>query len=175
MKNSKILHQSLTIVFAILFMSSCTTSKSLKVEDGYETTIENVDKKSKSDKKLIKEAEKWLGTKYKYGGHSRGGTDCSGFVMEVYLAVYDFKLPRTSKDQQQFCKSIKKSQLRIGDLVFFATGKSKNKVSHVGLYIGNGTFIHASSSKGVVKSQLSQSYYQRTYHSSGRVEGVRKE
>lgn len=175
MKNSKILYQSLTIVFAVLFMSSCSTSKSLKTGDGYETIVDNVDKKSKSDKKLIKEAEKWLGTKYKYGGHTLDGTDCSGFVMEVYLAVYNFKLPRTSKDQQQFCKSIKKSQLRIGDLVFFATGKSKNKVSHVGLYIGDGTFIHASSSKGVVKSQLSQSYYQRTYHSSGRVEGVKKE
>lgn len=174
MKNSKILHLSLTIVFAILFMTSCSTSKSINGDDGYKTSTEDVEELSKSDKKLIKEAEKWLGTKYKYGGHSRQGTDCSGFVMEVYLAAYNFKLPRTSKNQQEFCKLIKKSQLKIGDLVFFATGKNKNKVSHVGLYIGGGTFIHASSSKGVVKSQLSQSYYERTYHSSGRVEGVNK-
>ncbi len=175
MKNSKILYLSLTIVFAILFMTSCSTSKSISGDDAYKTSLENVDEISKSDKKLIKEAEKWLGTKYKYGGHSRQGTDCSGFVMEVYLSTYNFKLPRSSKEQQKFCKLIKKSQLRIGDLVFFATGKNKNKVSHVGLYIGDGTFIHASSSKGVVKSQLSQSYYQRTYHSSGRVEGINKD
>ena len=137
-------------------------------------SINNEQKKTKSEKKLIKEAKKWLGTKYKYGGHSKDGTDCSGFVMEVYLLVYDIKLPRTSRDQQAFCKKIKKSELKIGDLVFFATTKNKNKVSHVGIYIGDGEFIHSSSSKGVVISKMSQNYYERTYHSSGRVKGINK-
>ena len=127
-----------------------------------------------SEKELINEAKKWLGTKYVYGGHSKKGTDCSGFVMEVYLKVYDIKLPRTSKDQQAFCKRIKKSNLKIGDLVFFTTTKNKKRVSHVGIYIGDDEFIHASSSKGVVISKLSQSYYVRNYYSSGRVPGVNK-
>lgn len=173
MNYCKITYLSLTIIFVFL-LSSCSTTKTVKGSDGYKTPIENEEIREKSDKALIKEAKKWLGTKYKYGGHSKNGTDCSGFVMEVYKATYDFKLPRTSRDQHEFCKKIKKSQLKVGDLVFFATGKSKGRVSHVGIYIGNGEFIHASSSKGVVISKLDQNYYVRTYHSSGRVDGIKK-
>lgn len=159
-------------VGAFLSLTSCSSSKS--VSGGEEYKITESLAKTKKEKELIKEAKKWLGTKYKYGGHSKLGTDCSGFVMEVYKSVYDFKLPRTSRDQQEFCKRIKKSQLKIGDLVFFATGKKKGKVSHVGIYIGNGQFIHASSSKGVIISEMDQNYYVRTYHSSGRVGGIRR-
>lgn len=173
MKNYRIVYLSLTLSFVVL-LSSCSSTKTVKRGDKYESKIENNEVKTRSDESLIKEAKKWIGTKYKYGGHSKSGTDCSGFVMEVYKSTYDFKLPRTSRDQQEFCKKIKKSQLKVGDLVFFATGKSKNRVSHVGIYIGNGEFIHASSSKGVVISKLEQSYYIRTYHSSGRVEGIEK-
>lgn len=158
----------------ITFLSSCSSSKSISGNDEYKTTITESPAKTKKEKELIKEAKKWLGTKYKYGGHSKSGTDCSGFVMEVYKSVYDFKLPRSSREQQEFCKKIKKSQLKIGDLVFFATGKKKGKVSHVGIYIGDGQFIHASSSKGVVISDLDQSYYVRTYHSSGRIGGIKR-
>lgn len=121
------------------------------------------------EKELVKEAKKWLGTKYRYGGHSRSGTDCSGMVMEVYKKVCDVKLPRSSREQQAFCKSIKRDNLRKGDLVFFASGKSRDAVSHVGLYIGDGEIIHASSSKGVMISNLNENYFKRTYHSSGRV------
>ncbi len=168
--NLKVLKLSALIIFTMVILSSCSLSKSTTRDDiyGYETTTNSEQKFSKLDKKLVSEAKKWLGTKYKYGGHSRKGTDCSGFVMEVYLKVCDVKLPRSSKDQQAFCKKIKKSQLKVGDLVFFATGK-KGKVSHVGIYIGNDEFIHASTSKGVVISKLSQNYYVRTYHSSGRI------
>lgn len=173
MINYRIVYLLLTLSFIIL-LSSCSSTKTVKRGGLYESQIENVENKTKSDDALIKEAKKWLGTKYKYGGNSKNGTDCSGFVMEVYKSTYDFKLPRTSRDQQKFCKKIKKSQLKVGDLVFFATGKSKNRVSHVGIYIGNGEFIHASSSKGVVISKLEQNYYIRTYHSSGRVEGIKK-
>ena len=159
------------ILFFVLLLSSCSSSKVVSNDD-YSTTINNEQTKIKSEKELIKEAKKWIGTKYLYGGHSKAGTDCSGFVMEVFLSVYNYKLPRTSKAQQEFCKKIKKSQLKIGDLVFFATSKDASKVSHVGIYIGEDEFIHASSSKGVVISKLSQNYYVKAYHSSGRVEGV---
>ena len=168
--NIKTLHLIIVCAFGIItFLSSCSSSKTVRENDEYNTTITESIAKTKNEKELIKEAKKWLGTKYKYGGHSKSGTDCSGFVMQIYKSVYDIKLPRSSREQQEFCKKIKKSQLKIGDLVFFATGKKKGKVSHVGLYIGNGEFIHASSSKGVVISKLEQNYYIRTYHSSGRV------
>lgn len=86
---------------------------------------------------LISEAKKWIGTKYRYGGHSRkDGTDCSGMVMELFLKVFDIKLPRNSAQQQEFCSSIRQKDLQAGDLMFFATGKNRNRVSHVGLYIG---------------------------------------
>ncbi len=154
-----------------LLLSSCSSSKSVS-ENEYKP-VQKEQKLSKSDKALIKEAKSWIGTKYKYGGHSRSGTDCSGFVMQVYKAVYDFKLPRTSRDQHDFCKKINKKDLKVGDLVFFATGKSSSKVSHVGLYIGNGEFIHASSSKGVIITDLNKNYYVRTFVSAGRVEGIK--
>lgn len=117
---------------------------------------------------LVKEAKRWLGTRYKYGGHSRKGTDCSGMVMEVYRKVCNVSLPRSSREQQAYCKGISKKDLTKGDLVFFATGRG-NKVSHVGMYIGDGKIVHASTSKGVIISRLDDKYYVRTYHSSGRV------
>lgn len=121
------------------------------------------------ERELVKEAKEWLGAKYRYGGHSRSGTDCSGMVMEVYRKVCGVKLPRSSREQCDFCEKIKRDELRSGDLVFFSTGKSKSTVSHVGLYIGNGEIIHASSSRGVIVSRLDERYFQRAYHSSGRV------
>lgn len=171
---NNILKISLGLILFLYTLSSCSSSKSVVDSNDYVSIIDNKQNRTKSEKELIKEAKKWLGTKYVYGGHSKKGTDCSGFVMEVYLKVYDIKLPRTSKDQQAFCKRIKKSNLKIGDLVFFTTTKNKKRVSHVGIYIGDDEFIHASSSKGVVISKLSQSYYVRNYYSSGRVPGVNK-
>ena len=171
---TNILKTSLLILLLSYILSSCSSTKSVVESKDYEAIIDNKPKETKSEKKLIKEVKKWIGTKYEYGGHSKKGTDCSGFVMEVFLEVYDIKLPRTSKDQHAFCKRIKKSNLKIGDLVFFATTKNKKQVSHVGIYIGNDEFIHASSSKGVVISRLSQGYYVRNYYSSGRIPGVNK-
>lgn len=123
---------------------------------------------SRQKKELVKEAKKWLGTSYRYGGHSRQGTDCSGMVMEVYRKVCNVSLPRSSREQQAYCKGIKKKDLTEGDLIFFCTG-SGNRVSHVGMYIGDGKMVHASSSRGVIISGIDERYYTRTYHSSGRV------
>lgn len=118
---------------------------------------------------LISEAHKWIGTRYCYGGSSLNGTDCSGMVMELYRQVFDIKLPRSSREQQKYCKHVDKDQLRKGDLLFFSSSKNSNSVSHVGLYIGNDEMIHASSSRGVIISKITDKYYTRTYHSSGRV------
>ena len=156
------------LAFFVVFVSSCSSSKDITNDPIY-TPSEKEGLLTQDEKELIKEAKSWIGTKYKYGGHSRSGTDCSGFVLQVYKAVYDLKLPRSSKDQYAFCEKVNKNMMRVGDLVFFATGKSKDVVSHVGIFIGNNEFIHASSSKGVVISNLNQNYYLRTFVSAGKV------
>ena len=161
------------LAFLTFILSSCSSSKNIANDPIYNPSG-NEQLLSKDEIKLIKEAKSWIGTKYKYGGHSREGSDCSGFVLQVYKAVYDLKLPRSSKEQYTFCKKISKNKMRVGDLVFFATGKSKDVVSHVGIYIGNNEFIHASSSKGVVISNLDQNYYVRTFVSAGTVERKKK-
>lgn len=121
-------------------------------------------------KKLMMEAQSWLGTKYKYGGHSRKGTDCSGMVMEVYLATTGIKLPRNSAEQQAFCKNIKRNDLIHGDLIFFTNDRRTGRVGHVGIYVGDGKMIHASTSKGVMVSMLDEAYWSKHYAGSGRVE-----
>ncbi len=154
-------------VLSLTLLTGCGTSR--PSTDRQTASHYNKKLTPAQERELVKEAKKWLGTKYRYGGHSRSGTDCSGMVMEVYKKVCDVKLPRSSREQRDFCKSIRRDDLRRGDLVFFSTGKSKSTVSHVGLYIGDGEIIHASSSRGVMVSRLDERYFQRAYHSSGRV------
>lgn len=117
---------------------------------------------------LVAEAARWLGVPYKYAGNDKKGVDCSGLTSQVFLKTFNVKMPRSSREQQQWCTNIKKENLQPGDLVFFATGSNRNRVSHVGLYIGNGDIIHASSSRGVIISNLTENYYLKRYHSSGR-------
>ncbi len=123
---------------------------------------------------LISEATKWLGVPYKYAGNDMNGVDCSGLTSQVYLKSLKVKMPRNSREQQRWCLVVKKSELIPGDLVFFATGSDKNRVSHVGIYIGNGDIIHASSSRGVIISSLNEKYYLMRYHSSGRPEIIQQ-
>lgn len=117
---------------------------------------------------LVAEAARWLGVPYKYAGNDKKGVDCSGLTSQVFLKTLNVKMPRSSREQQQWCTNIRKENLQPGDLVFFATGSNRNRVSHVGLYIGNGDIIHASSSRGVIISNLTENYYLKRYHSSGR-------
>lgn len=121
------------------------------------------------DTNIVKEARKWIGTPYRYAGNNRSGTDCSGLTMELYRNVYGIKLPRSSAGQQEFCKHISRDQLEPGDLVFFATSGNRSRVSHVALYIGNGRIIHASPTYGVVEANMNDAYFERTYHSAGKV------
>lgn len=119
---------------------------------------------------LVREARTWLGTPYRYGGQEKqGGADCSGFVMEVFRVVTGILLPRNSGKQREFCTPVDKSELRVGDLVFFASPSSGGGVAHVGMYIGDGVMIHASSSRGVTETPITGNYYVKHYLSSGRV------
>lgn len=119
---------------------------------------------------LLDEAYAWLGVPYLYGGKTRKGTDCSGFVFAVFDEALGIKLPRVSREQGEHCKEIKKSELKPGDLVFFCTGKDKHRVSHVGIYVGDNNMIHASSKVGICIAPIDSRYFTETYHHSGRVE-----
>ena len=120
-------------------------------------------------KALVSEARKWLGTPYVYGGHSRKGTDCSGFLMEIFRECAGISLPRSSRDQQAYCHPIDREYIAVGDLVFFSSKRSGGRVSHVGMYIGEGRMIHASSSRGVVEDDLTSQYFVTYYQGAGRV------
>lgn len=121
---------------------------------------------------LVEEAARWIGVPYRYAGNDKGGVDCSGLTSQVFLKTLNVKLPRNSAEQQRWCKGISKENLQPGDLVFFATGSNRDRVSHVGIYVGNGDIIHASSSRGVIVSNLGEKYYTARYHSSGRPEVI---
>ncbi|MFS0728407.1 C40 family peptidase [Paenibacillus sp. 1P07SE] len=115
--------------------------------------------------KLSKAVNEVEGTPYKWGGTTTKGFDCSGFILYIYKQ-FDVELPRTSKTQAQVGSAVAKKNLKPGDLVFFdITGKG---ISHAGIYIGDGKFAHSSSSKGVTVSNLSQSYWAKTYVSARR-------
>ena len=106
------------------------------------------------NEKLLNFIDEWYGARYQYGGSSKDGIDCSAFVFSLVQTVYGIStLPRMAKDQYNACRHIKRSELREGDLVFFHTMGRKKAVTHVGMYLRNNKFIHASIS-GVIISSL---------------------
>lgn len=94
----------------------------------------------------------WEGVGYKLGGDSKSGIDCSGFIQKAFKEKFDLSIPRTTVMQSQVGKEIDKSQLLSGDLVFFKTG---DDINHVGIYLEDGLFVHASTKVGVTISELS--------------------
>jgi cell wall-associated NlpC family hydrolase len=102
----------------------------------------------------------WLGTPYLAGGNTKKGTDCSGFVGSVYREKEGKSLPRTTTEGFKNGKSVDKNKLIIGDLVYFG---ERGHVDHVGLFVGNGNFIHASTYQGVMISPLEDSYRKPKY------------
>ncbi|KHF32145.1 C40 family peptidase [Paenibacillus sp. P1XP2] len=119
-----------------------------------------------ADSKMDKVIDDVLGTKYRTGGTTTNGFDCSGFTMYVFKHL-GINLPHQSGSQFTMGTSVSRSDLRAGDLVFFNT--SGSGVSHVGIYVGDGKFAHASTSRGVVVSSLSESYYVNRYVGAKRI------
>ncbi|NQY07314.1 MAG: C40 family peptidase [Flavobacteriaceae bacterium] len=143
---------------------STTTTKPLS---GSSTTSYG---NSKADK-IIKKALSFKGTKYKYGGITKSGMDCSGLMYASYKSQ-DITLPRTSFEQSKKGTKISVSKVQRGDLVFFKT-TNKNRISHVGLVIDNKRgevrFIHSSSSRGVMISSLKEGYWSNTFAEARRL------
>lgn len=176
---SGFLTRILLMCFLAVALSSCHTSKKGNKEF-YQSQIDAIEtsagtsgkhhKVSSERKKIAAEARTWLGTPYGYAHAEKGiATDCSGMVLKVYETVTGITLPRNSAMQAEFCKDIKRKDIKVGDLVFFATGKDPDRISHVGIMLDDQNFIHASSTKGVVVSSIDQSYYVRTFKGFGRV------
>ncbi len=129
-------------------------------------------KLSSSVKRILNDAERYLGVPYKYGGNTSSGFDCSGFTVKVF-EENDYKLPRRSADQAMVGEKISVTKIRPGDLLFFATSGG-TKVSHVGIVHeisndGEIKFIHASTSKGVIISSLNENYWNKTYLHAQRI------
>lgn len=111
---------------------------------------------SPTNQKLLSHYNQWRGVSYREGGLSKSGIDCSGFVHLAYKQALQKSIPRTTDSLSRHGRAIESRQLRPGDLVFFKTGWKKR---HVGIYVGNGEFIHASTSRGVILSRLDNPYW----------------
>lgn len=144
------------LFFVIVLLEACHTSQ--KTQPGKPLA-------DKEKERLMQVINSWIGTPYKYGGESRSGADCSGFVKAVYSEVYGVALPRTSQAMLEASQGIAPERLRPGDLVFF---EISNKNYHVGIYTGARKFAHASEKKGVIISSLDEPYYLKTFIKAGR-------
>lgn len=142
---------SFYIILIIFSLPSCISTKKLN-------NRENINS-------IVNKARTYIGTPYKWGGTSSKGMDCSGLLVRSFQSV-GINIPRTTSEQIYLGKKVNLKKSKEGDLVFFAFGKKKRKVTHVGLISDvksneNIDFIHASSSKGVIETQLIKEYYLR--------------
>lgn len=164
---------ALVLLFIVLLSSCRSSSKVLynPKEVAYLSSQLNVPISNDDENMaLYAEASLWLNVPYRYGGTDRRGLDCSALTGIIYKNVYGKYLERSSAGiADKDVKKISKKNLQTGDLVFFATGRSKKRISHVGVMLSNTHFIHASTKRGVIVSHLDEDYYKRTFVKAGRV------
>jgi len=119
---------------------------------------------------LMQAIDTWLGTRYRYGGRSRRGVDCSGFTSKVITETLGKDFRGSSRIQaRQFNAIFELDSLQFGDLIFFTgTSRTSRRIGHVGIYLGHGVFAHAATSRGVTFNHISDGYYTRRYRFGGR-------
>ncbi|MBN1465550.1 C40 family peptidase [candidate division KSB1 bacterium] len=118
--------------------------------------------------KMKEEIRKFYGAPYKWGGDSPQGTDCSGLIATLYKNAANITLPHSTQEMFAGAKKVHRIDLLFGDLVFFSDGG--RTATHVGLYIGKGYFLHASSSRGVILSKMTDRYYRNQFIGARRIE-----
>ena len=116
---------------------------------------------------LLQKIDEWWGTPYVLGGNSKNGVDCSYFTLDVMRDIYKVNLKRTAAEQYEQSVKIEWNNLKEGDLIFFKT-EGRRRISHVGIYLANNKFAHASTSQGVTIGDLTDPYWQRRLYSLGR-------
>ena len=132
----------------------------------YLSQIMGVALSATSNMKLFHFVYDWIGTPYRFGGSSKKGIDCSAFTKELYSEVFNLDIKRNSRDIFSMVSPVGKDELKEGDLVFFKI--HSRRISHIGIYLGNNRFAHASS-KGVAISSLDDAYYSRYFYKGGRL------
>jgi lipoprotein Spr len=171
----KLLTTSTFLIF-VFALSSCSSAQKSLRQRRFETKTEQkrqTAEPSHLENSLLpipNEAKKassffaeWKGTPYRFGGNTKSGVDCSALVGRFYRDVYNMSLKRQTRDQFGQGRPIRKSELQFGDLVFFKNSRKNAPVDHVGIYVGNNLFFHASTSRGVMFSNLTESYYANRY------------
>lgn len=118
------------------------------------------------EKQLQNAFQQWEGTPYRYGGENSNGIDCSAFTQQVYRDFFGTDIPRSTRSQLQEGKGIRRRSIKMGDLIFFKTGR---RALHVGISMGNDEFLHASVSSGVMISSISEHYWATRYLGARRV------
>lgn len=116
--------------------------------------------------KMFEFIDDWYGTPYRLGGTTKKGVDCSAFSQFLFASVYGFSIPRTAREQYNLTTRISRTELKEGDLIFFNT---RGGISHVGVYLQNNKFVHASTSGGVMISDIFDEYWARKFVGVGRL------
>ena len=156
-------HLGLSVLVAWMLLSGCASSKSaVPGESGQSVSPEA----HQAEQVLREHTLRWEATPYQWGGMSRSGIDCSGFASVLYRDALNLDLPRTTSDQARTGRQASPDALQPGDLVFF---RPAGKQRHVGVYLRDGTFAHASVSEGVTISEIDASYWHRSFWMARRV------
>ena len=153
------LYIQICICLLIVYTSCTTTMRSSYQPPRFKT---------RKQSQLWDHAQTFIGIPYRYGGSTRSGMDCSGVVVRLFLDVYGLRLPHKTSVLHTKGITVSKRSLQVGDLVFFRYD-APSTPSHVGVFLGNGVFIHASSSKGVILSGLDDEYYKKRYAGARRI------
>ncbi|MCW8796843.1 MAG: C40 family peptidase [Chlorobium sp.] len=162
------MHASLFLVCFSFFLSVAVPSESFaSITPNKPVAEQELEKPACSMSSFFNDVRQFFGVRYRWGGQTPDGFDCSGFVKFMYERVFSMRLPRTSIEMASIGEKVERDELRPGDLVFFNTrGK---RINHVGIFIGNGTFIHASVSRGVTEDRLQQNYFAKRFVGAVRV------
>jgi len=159
---------SLILVVGAAAATGCSTSPPAPVSDALRGGDEDrAGGATEVTRALYQQFRRWSGTRYRYGGAGPRGMDCSGLIQVVYRDAFDRRLPRTTDAQSDIGRAVSRRNLAPGDLVFFKTGLFQR---HVGIYVDDGLFLHASQSDGVRLSSMNEGYWRKRFWQGRRLD-----